>query len=295
MTAYDFSDGAVAIIPYDLRREPVETLPLDALNWPLGRPSRLYHGTVADMGPQDHIATYPTTALYFRHRRSIPVRLSLVIVEPDAIHWKHVLLAALFFWRFHRILTRSQTLLRWLHNARSLVFGSTQITDPQSVSTVKDRHLSLIASAKRDLEGHRLRHQIVDALRNRGIAADILGRGYAPFDRKEDGLAPYRYSIIIENVRERSYFTEKLVDALICRTIPIYWGAPDIAQYFDPLGMIICNSAEEILQAISRLPETPTPDMLDATERNRSSALVYANLDRRIAETILDTVTAKAP
>lgn len=294
MPAHDFSEGAVAIIPYDLRREPVDTLPLDALNWPLGRQSRLAHGTVADMGPQDHIVTYPTTALYLRRSRS-PARLSLVIVEPDAIHWKHALLAALFFWRFHRILTRNHALLRWLPNARPLVFGSTQITDPQSVNTVKDRHLSLIASGKRDLEGHRLRHQIVDSLRDRGIAADILGRGYAPFDQKEDGLAPYHYSIIIENVRERSYFTEKLVDALICRTIPIYWGAPDIAQYFDPAGMIICTSADDILHAISSLPETPTPDMLDAAERNRTTALAYANLDRRIAETILGTFTAKAP
>jgi len=34
-------------------------------------------------------------------------------------------------------------------------------------------------------------------------------------------LTPYRYSVVIENVREPGYFSEKLVDALLCGTVPI--------------------------------------------------------------------------
>ncbi|MBU9698223.1 hypothetical protein GU927_010240 [Rhodobacteraceae bacterium HSP-20] len=278
-----------------MRRHAIETLSLDALHWPLGRPDRLLEATVSEMGPQDHIVTYPTTALYLRRHRGLRAHLSIVIVEPDAIHAKHVWLAAIFFWRFHRILTRNTLLLRWIPNARLFVFGGTQIANPSTTRTDKTRHLSVIASAKRDLEGHRLRHTIIAALRERCIAADILGRGYAPFGQKEDGLAPYQYSIIIENVREKSYFTEKLVDALLCRTIPIYWGAPDIDCYFDPAGMIIVTSADEILTAAANLPEIPSPDMKRAAERNREIALRYADLDQRIAAAVLAPLKATAP
>ena len=65
-----------------------------------------------------------------------------------------------------------------------------------------------------------------------------MGRGYAPFEAKEDGLAPYRASVVIENSREPSYISEKLIDAALCRTLPIYWGAPDVADWFDPAGLI---------------------------------------------------------
>jgi len=295
MQASSSTSNAIAVVPYEVRRSAIESLSLDALHWPLGRPDRLLNGTAADMGPQDHIVTYPTTALYLRLRRGLRARLSLAIVEPDAIHTKHKWLAALFFWRFHCILTRNAFLLSKIPNARLFVFGGSQIADPWRLPTEKTRHLSVIASAKRDLEGHRLRHQIIAALRDRNLTADILGRGYAPFERKEDGLARYFYSIVIENVCEQSYFTEKLVDALLCRTVPIYWGAPDIGRYFDTDGMILCTSAEEILSAVARLPDIPPLRMQQAIERNRNIALGFADLDRRMAETIAAPIKATDP
>ena len=114
--------------------------------------------------------------------------------------------------------------------------------------------LSLIASAKRSLVGHKLRHQVVAWLKQAGIEVDVMGGGYRPFERKSDGLAPYRYSIVIENSREHGYFTEKLVDALLCRTVPIYWGAPDIETYFDMRGMIVCSTLEEVKRVPMRKP-----------------------------------------
>ena len=50
--------------------------------------------------------------------------------------------------------------------------------------------------------------------------------------KKEDGLKSYKYSIIIENSSEVNYFTEKLIDACLLETVPIYWGAPNISEYF---------------------------------------------------------------
>lgn len=79
----------------------------------------------------------------------------------------------------------------------------------------------------------------------------LMGRSYAPFEHKHDGLAPFRFSVAIENIRVQGYFSKKLVDALLCETVPIYWGAPDVADYFDPGGMIVCATQDEILAAIA--------------------------------------------
>jgi hypothetical protein len=41
------------------------------------------------------------------------------------------------------------------------------------------------------------------------------------------------YSIVVESSSEPNYFTEKLIDCLVTKTIPIYWGCPNISEYFD--------------------------------------------------------------
>ena len=41
------------------------------------------------------------------------------------------------------------------------------------------------------------------------------------------------YSIAIESSQETNYFTEKLIDCLITKTIPVYWGCPNISEFFD--------------------------------------------------------------
>ena len=82
-----------------------------------------------------------------------------------------------------------------------------------------------------------------------------MGGGYKAFKQKADGLAPYRYSVVIENVRERNYFTEKLIDALLCGTVPIYWGCPNIGDFFDTTGMMICESEADIQAALDKYDE----------------------------------------
>lgn len=279
---------AVAIVPYaDRIPEGLPNLPLDRLDWPLGRPARLSQGTVADMAATDHLITYPKTRLYFAPRGRRKAQLSLMIVEPDAVHAKHLRLARFFHRRFFRVLTKSHPLIAAIPNGMFLTFGSTFIPDPTGLNRQKTALASLIASAKRDWEGHRLRHRIVDHIRATNLPVDVMGRGYRPFADKADGLAPYRYSIVIENLREPSYFTEKLVDALLCDTVPIYWGAPDIADFFDPAGIIACTSDAEIIEALSAMSDADYASRAVAIAENRRRALAFADLHGRAARAIL--------
>lgn len=284
---------AIAVIPYAERfPEGLSNLPLDRLDWPLGRPKRLVAGTVADMTAHDHLITYPKTSLYLAPKAKRRAQLSLMIVEPDVVHAKHLRLAKVFHRRFFRVLTKNRRLFASIPNARLFVFGSTFIPEPDRVETRKTRPASLIASAKRDWEGHRLRHLIVDHIRSSGLDVDIMGRGYRPFADKADGLAPYRYSVVIENTREPSYFTEKLVDALLCNTVPIYWGAPDIAEFFDVSGMILCQTAADIQAALTHMSEADYENRATAIAENRRRAIHYADLHGRAARAIHHDLTA---
>jgi hypothetical protein len=217
-----------------------------------------------------------------------------MIVEPDIVHGKHLRLARLFWRRFFRVLTKNPGLLGAIPNGLHLPFGFSFIADPDAVDCTKSRLASLIASAKQQLPGHKLRHQIVAQVRARGLPVEVMGRGYRPFAEKSEGLAPYRYSVVIENIREPSYFTEKIVDACLCETVPIYWGAPDIARYFDPEGVIACESAAEMLAALATMSEQDYARRRPAIARNKALARDYADLHGRAARAVLAAATEMA-
>lgn len=153
----------------------------------------------------------------------------------------------------------------------------------------KTKQLSLIASKKKQLVGHKLRHKIARSIRDQDVKADVIGGGYKPFEHKADGLAPYRYSVVIENSRQFGYFTEKLIDALLLKTVPIYWGAPDIRMYFDTRGMIVCQNEAEILDAISRLSENDYESRRAFTEKNCKRAQRFQDFRPDAAEIVKDT------
>jgi hypothetical protein len=47
-------------------------------------------------------------------------------------------------------------------------------------------------------------------------------------------LERYQFNIAFENKPHNGYVTEKLIDALVARVVPIYWGAEDVATYINP-------------------------------------------------------------
>lgn len=278
-------DGApiVAIAPYGARPGPaLARLPLAECAIPLGLPPGRAPETVGDLGPGDHVILHPKSSIYLRWPLGIAARISILIAEPRAVHRRHFQLLRLFHRRFFRILTRDEAFIRAVPNAifHNHIFAWAEDV-PDGVE--KSRPASIIASDRRSLEGHRLRHRIVDEIRARGLDVDVMGRGYRPFERKWEGLAPYRYSVVIENARERHYISEKLIDACLCRTIPIYWGAPNVGNYVDPAGLVICESVGEIMEALESLPAR-APAVIEA---NRVAALGLLDAEARAARHVL--------
>lgn len=78
----------------------------------------------------------------------------------------------------------------------------------------------------------------------------------------------YQFSLAIENSRQINYFSEKLIDCLITKTIPIYWGCPNISNWFDTRGWIILETASlaELRQKTKVMPNYN--DYLESIESN---------------------------
>ncbi len=68
----------------------------------------------------------------------------------------------------------------------------------------------------------------------------------------------YKFSMAFENSRFPGYVTEKIVDAWAAGTIPIYWGAPDVKDYFNAKAFVDCSameSPEELIPLIKELDQ----------------------------------------
>jgi hypothetical protein len=59
----------------------------------------------------------------------------------------------------------------------------------------------------------------------------------APGDRPRL-LAGYRFSLIFESTRFGGYVSERIFESFFARCIPIYSGAPDVAQYVPPAAFL---------------------------------------------------------
>lgn len=290
--------SAVAILPRELKLglRPGR-IALDRLIWPLGRPKRLAGNyTLSHLTRDDHLIVFPRDTLHVRAGFGTRARVSVMILEPAAIHGKHMRMLRLTHRRFHRVLTGDAELLAAIPNALFFPLGSTWVPDWRDLDLTKTAMCSLIASAKRSQDGHLLRHAIADWARGEGLDIDVMGQGYTPFDAKSEGLARYRYSVVIENVREPNYFSEKLIDAILCRTVPIYWGCPNIGDFMDTSGMILCETGADIRAAITAMSDEDHAARLPGLKAALPVADAYSDYMGRAAQAVLtDAPVPPAP
>ena len=97
----------------------------------------------------------------------------------------------------------------------------------------KVRAISWVTSKLTFLPGHRKKMALLDFLRqNARFNIDVFGRGIRCVKDKWDGLAPYKYSLAVENSSGPDYWTEKVADCFLTRTVPIYYGCTNLEEYF---------------------------------------------------------------
>jgi glycosyltransferase involved in cell wall biosynthesis len=189
--------------------------------------------------------------------------------------------------RFDYVLTHDQELLdRYPTKTKLTVFGGCWIKPQNYGLHRKTKGTSMIYSSKQNLEGHRMRHKVAELAKG----VDLYGNGSGKLiEYKEEALVDYGYSIIIENVKTQNYFTEKLIDSLVVGTIPIYWGCPNIGDFFDVDGMVIVDSIDDILKVLPLLDEEYYQSRLNNVVTNFKTAKQYATTEDWLYKNIFTT------
>lgn len=161
----------------------------------------------------------------------------------------------------------------------------------------KTKLLSWITSTKTFLGGHKRRMRFLEAISGKIAELDVLGTrvihitkpeakkkiadkqrelGFKFVEDKWAGLAPYTYSLAIENHSGPDYWTEKIADCFLTWTIPIYYGCTNLEDYFPPESFIRIDieNPEQALAEVKRIIKEDNPEArLPALEKARDLVL----------------------
>jgi hypothetical protein len=140
---------------------------------------------------------------------------------------------------------------------------------------MKNQLCSFIASTKNKTNGHQFRNRARSEIQKTKWLppVHIMGKGTSRrIEHKVDALKNYYFSIAIENSIIDTYFTEKVIDCFLTRTIPLYWGTQKISHYFDSNGILQFETIPQLIQLIRSLSKELYLSKLEAVETNFNRA-----------------------
>lgn len=156
--------------------------------------------------------------------------------------------------QFQLILTWDDKVLNNCPQAMYVPFGSTWLQpDQYTKPRTKKLELAHLAGKLQMSYGHSLRHEILarqDEIKiNKRFFHTYGSRDIIEQARigKEEVFADSMFNVAIENFSHRGYFTEKLLDCFLFKSIPIYWGCSNVGDYFNTLGIIQISNVDDII------------------------------------------------
>jgi hypothetical protein len=216
----------------------------------------------------------------------------LIIQEPNQLFGLHEW-AIQNSHLFSAILTWGQTILDSCENSILLPFGTTYLHSKDIYKKLaiqqKEFELSFLCGKKHMIDGHFFRHKIYN--RQKEIT-NIPLKWYYTYDGPKDVCyETSMFHLCIENSQNQNYFTEKIVDSFITKTIPIYRGCPNIEDYFDKRGFFTFNTEEEFFSIINSLTEKDYEDRKEYIESNYQKAIYWAEYFMRFKSLLQEIIT----
>jgi hypothetical protein len=219
-------------------------------------------------------------------------------VEPNIIvNYENYLISN--YHKYHTIYTFNKNVLENCPNSKKYLYGTTWL-DKEYYNNIdiskKNYSISHLAGSKiiNNSLGHILRQSIhynqslfqsfpITFFRSYRQLPHIQDFGNNPLllsESKTDLFTNYQFSIIIENSKQIDYFTEKIIDCILSKTIPIYWGCPNISDYFDITGWIILetDSIYELQHKLHILNPPYYHNFTETIEKNYNIAQQYSDL-----------------
>lgn len=191
--------------------------------------------------------------------------------------------------KYHYLLTAFDDLLQ-LPNA-SLFIGCGSWIEPDP-NMKKEFGVSTIMSGRNCLPGHKLRRELWERRHEIKIPFDfylgthnILPGEYYQQDgirlsagKTEKKRAFNRmFHITIDSYKRKNHYSEKLIDPLVTKTVPIYWGCINLQDYFDSSGILEINTVDDIIYFCNGLTESHYDYFLPAIEHNYKRGVEESN------------------
>jgi hypothetical protein len=201
--------------------------------------------------------------------------------------------------RFNLIMTCDESLLD-LPNARLFVGGSSWVYPWQPES--KEFSVSFLCTNNSFLPGYLIRHQLWHYQNHVSIPKKFWSSRWRPVDNnrlipeRSDGLNEKvalfysMFSVCPENTTQKNYFTEKILDCFVTKTVPVYWGCPNIGDYFDTRGIIQINGIEDLITKLNNLTPETYQEMLPYIESNYNIASKYSQTEKKGNDRFRDAV-----
>lgn len=186
---------------------------------------------------------------------------------------------------FDIILTYDDEILKNCNNSYFMPFGSTWIQSFENEKKVFG--VSHLTGNKFITYGHKLRHEIHHKQKEIRIPTNFYVSKYGGPNLYENNLIlkdiknplfNTQFHICIENSNQKNLFTEKLVDTLITKTVPIFWGTDNISDFFNEKGFFRVYNSQDIVYICNSLTDNTYESMKPYIEDNYNKVLEYANL-----------------
>jgi hypothetical protein len=200
--------------------------------------------------------------------------------------------------KFDVILTWNSTLINTLDNAYFLPFGHTWFSSNQYNTNHSHKFgVSHLCGTLRKTVGHEIRHEILNRKSEIIIPTNFYlstgNRHNIELARieKEQIFASYEYGIAIENISTEGYFTEKILDCFLLKTIPIYWGCKNIGNFFNESGIFSFETSTHCIEICNSLTPQEYVKKLPYINENYELAKSYVCYEKTIANKIIEIFT----
>jgi len=195
--------------------------------------------------------------------------------------------------KFDLILTGDKEILASCPNAKLFPYGTTWIKDFEFPEQ-KEYCITTLIGGKTQCSGHVLRHSVPE--KSKLITSipvhlyNSINTSFTPLPemRKmksnlwKNELFYSQFHIVIENVTEDNWFTEKLIDCFQTKTIPIYIGCDNIGDYFDLRGMFHVKTLDEMVEVCNTITPETYQNILEYVNINYEKSMNYHDFRKRI-------------
>jgi len=193
---------------------------------------------------------------------------------------------------FQAILTWDDRVLNNCEQAIFLPFGHSWFKPDQYITPKpKKFEIAHLCGVLNKTYGHSMRHEIMARKNEFKCPTNFhqtIGDRHNLDDArlgKETVFGNSQFGICIENFSHRGYFTEKILDCFLMRTIPIYWGCSNIYDFFNIDGVIRVNNVDDIIYWSETL-EGNYELRIEVIEENYQLALKYIDYEQNIVNKV---------